>query len=137
MAGPTVRRRHGNLAEDVAARWLARAGWRILARQVLVGRDEIDIVAVDPGPPAVLVAVEVRSTSSGAFGGPEERVDHGKVRRVYRAAAALRAHGALPDGTHLPRLSLRVDLILVELRPQLAADIGGPLVRHVRAIRPD
>ena len=137
MARETLRRRHGNRAEDLVASRLRALGWTVLGRQVPVGRDELDIVALEPGPPAALVAVEVRSTTSSAFGLPEERVDALKVRRVYRAAAGLRAAGELPDGTRLPRLPWRVDLVTVEMRPHLATDIGGPLLRHIRAVRPD
>ena len=57
------------------ARRLAIAGWRVLARQLRVGRDEVDILAVDPGPPPVVVVVEVRSRRSPRFGPPEERLD--------------------------------------------------------------
>ena len=109
----------------------------MLARQVRIGRDEIDLVALDPGPPETLVAVEVRSATSGRFGAPEERLDARKVGRVYRGARALRATGTLPDESRLPLLPWRIDVVLVEMRPWLAPGIGGPLVRHLRGVRPD
>jgi putative endonuclease len=137
VATQTVRRRHGNRAEEIVARHLSGLGWTVLGVQVKVGRDEVDLVAVDPGPPRELVAVEVRSSSTSLFGAPEERVDGAKVRRTYRAAMALRVAGALPDATRLPRLRWRVDLVLVELRPHLARDVGGPVLRHLRGVRPD
>ncbi len=137
MATETVRQSRGNRAEGLVAARLAEAGWRVLARQVRIGRDEIDIVAVDPGPVVTLVAVEVRSATSSRFGAPEERIDARKVGRVYRAARALRAAGTLPDGSRLPRLPWRIDVVLVEMRPWRAPGIGGPLVRHLRGVRPD
>jgi Holliday junction resolvase-like predicted endonuclease len=109
----------------------------VLGRQVRIGRDEIDIVALDPGPPPTLVAVEVRSATSSRFGAPEERLDARKVGRIYRAARGLRTVGILPDGSRLPRLAWRIDVVLVEVRPSLAAGIGGPVVRHLRGVRPD
>ena len=50
----------GDAAEAMVAARLADAGWTVLARNVHVGRHELDLVAVDPGPPAALVVVEVR-----------------------------------------------------------------------------
>ena len=39
----------GERGERLAARWLARRGYRILHRNLKIGRDEADLVAVDPG----------------------------------------------------------------------------------------
>lgn len=50
----------GKLGEDIAARYLERIGYRIRARNVHVGKDEIDIVAFDPVD-RVLVFVEVKA----------------------------------------------------------------------------
>ena len=102
-------------------------GWSVVARNLRVGRDEIDLLCLDPGPPAELVVVEVRSLRSAAFGAPEERVDGRKVGRLYRAAAAL--------GSHLDRrmggLPRRVDLVVVDRR-------SGPVdLRHMRRLVPD
>ena len=65
----------------VASR-LAEAGWTVLARNVHVGRHELDLVAIDPGPPAALVVIEVRWRAGRGFGLPEETVDHRKRARV-------------------------------------------------------
>lgn len=121
----------------IAARRLDSSGWTVLAANVVVGRDEVDLVAVDPGPPAALVFVEVRSNTSGRFGAPEESVVGRKLRRTYRAAFALIRGGSLPDGVALPRLPWRVDVIVVEHGPSLGRDVGGPVVRHLRGVAPD
>jgi putative endonuclease len=137
----TARRRHGDEAESVAAIHLAGRGWSILAAQLRVGRDEIDLLALEPGTPttpATLVVIEVRSRSGLAFGAQEERVDAGKVRRLYRAAAALRAAGRLPDGTDLRGRAWRVDLLAVDLAPSVAGQ-GTPAatgIRHLRGLIP-
>jgi len=123
---------HGGQGEAIAAGYLEDLGWRVLARQVRVGRDEVDILALDPGPPATLVAVEVRSRSSARFGPPEASVDQAKVMHCYRAMGALRRAGRLADGTRLPPLPWRVDLVAVELDTTL----GGPRIRHLRAVLP-
>lgn len=93
---------------------LERHGWHILGRQVRVGRAELDLVATDPGPPGALVIVEVRWRSRRDFGLPEETVDGRKRARLHRAGFALLESGQLPDGTSLPMLPLRFDLIVVE-----------------------
>lgn len=111
---------------------LAAAGWRILGRQVRVGRAELDIVAVDPAAPARLVVVEVRARSSRAFGLPEETVDARKRLRLRRAAQALREQGVLADGTVVPPLPLRLDLVVVE--PPLQAGEAVRVRHHVAAI---
>jgi putative endonuclease len=113
----------GDAAETLVAARLADAGWTVLARNVHVGRHEIDLVAVDPGPPAALVIMEVRWRAGRAFGLPEETVDHRKRVRVRSAAYGLLDRGTLADGSAVPRLPLRFDLVVVE---------PGDRVRHHR-----
>lgn len=112
-------------------------GWVVLATNVRVGQDEIDLVALDPDPVECLVFVEVRSNVSGRFGAPEESVAGRKLRRIYRAAFALMRVGSLPSGELLPRGPWRVDVLVVEHRPQLARDVGGPVVRHMKGVAPE
>ena len=110
----TTAQRAGDAAEELAAAWLMDAGWTVLARNVHVGRHELDLVAIDPGPPAALVVVEVRWRARRDFGLPEETVDHRKRVRVRSAAYGLLDRGTLPDGSPVPRLPLRFDLVVVE-----------------------
>ena len=124
----TQRQARGAAGEEAAARYLATLGWRVIARNVTVGRDEIDVLAVDPGPPKTLVVVEVRSLRTAAFGHPEERVDRLKVGRLYRALAGLA--GALESDEVLARLPRRVDLVIVDRRSVREE------IRHLRALEP-
>lgn len=119
----TPPQRAGDAAEALVADRLEAAGWSILARNVHVGRYEIDLVAVDPGPPRTLVVIEVRWRAVRDFGLPEETVDHRKRVRIRSAAYGLLDRGSLPDGSPLPHLSLRFDLVVVE---------PGGRVRHHR-----
>lgn len=121
----------GDAAEAIVARRLAAVGWQILGRQVRVGRDELDLVALDPGPPPALVVVEVRWRARRDFGLPEETVDRRKRARIRRAILGLLAAGQLPDGRPLPRASVRVDLVVLE--PSQGGG-HGIAVRHLRAI---
>jgi putative endonuclease len=126
----TARQRSGDAAEDLVATRLGAVGWTILARQVHLGRTELDLIAVDPGPPATLVVVEVRWRQSRAFGLAEETVDHRKRGHLRVAIGRLLEEG-LPGGAALPTLSVRADLVVVEP----ATKPGNPArLRHHRAI---
>jgi putative endonuclease len=119
----------GDAAESLVLERLLDTGWTILARNVHVGRHELDLIAVDPGPPRALVIVEVRWRASRGFGLAEETVDYRKRGHVRLAAYGLLDRGLLPDGARLPRLPMRFDLVVVE-----PGEGGGdPRVRHHRA----
>lgn len=123
----TAAKRTGDAAEALVAARLVAAGWTILGRNVRVGRAELDIVAFDPGPPARLVIVEVRARSSRDFGLAEETVDHRKRARLRGALAVIRERGSLPDGTSLPTIAARFDVVAVE---PSATSGGPPRIRH-------
>jgi putative endonuclease len=120
----------GDDAESAVATDLVGRGWSILARNVRVGRGELDLVAVDPGPPAELVIVEVRWRRSRAFGLADESLDHRKRTHLRTSIARLLEDG-LPEHESLPRLPIRVDLVVVE--PAFSAG-DPPRTRHHRAI---
>lgn len=120
----------GDDAEGFVAAHLERAGWTILGRQVRAGRGELDLVAVDPGPPRELVIVEVRHRSSRRFGLAEETVAYRKRSHLRAAIGRLLEDGRSVDAP-LPRLPLRVDLVVVE--PKRGAG-DAPRLRHHRAI---
>jgi putative endonuclease len=110
----TERQKAGDRAESLVARLLELAGWRVLARNVRLGRSELDIVAVDPGPPARLAVVEVRWRRSRSFGGAEESFDRRKRGHLVRGVGRLLEGGRLPDGSALPGLPIGLDLAVVE-----------------------
>ena len=112
--GRTAAQLVGDAAESFVASRLGEEGWTVLARNVHVGRHELDLVGIDPGPPSALVVVEVRWRAGRDFGLPEETVDHRKRARVRAAAYGLLDRGSLPDGSAVPRLPLRFDLVVVE-----------------------
>ena len=129
---PTPRRRAGDVAEEAVARHLSGNGWTIVARNVRVGRSELDIVAIEPTPVPALVFVEVRSATVTRFGAPVESVDARKVSRLYRAAWALVRAGRLPDGKSLPDIEWRVDLVTVIRQDGRAWQLAG----HLRGLDP-
>ena len=127
MGERTDRQKAGDAAEHDVAERLAARGWRILARNVHFGRSELDIVAVDPGPPSRLVVVEVRWRRSRAFGLAEETFDHRKQAHLKAGLARLLEEGRLPGGGELPHLPIALDLAVVEPGPG-----GRPAVRLYR-----
>ena len=78
----TPRQRLGRDSERLAAKFLTGQGFIIEAVNVRVPGGELDVVAREGG---VLCFVEVRSTSSDAWGGPLASVNAGKQRRFIRA----------------------------------------------------
>jgi len=127
----TPSQRAGDAAEDAVAATLAARGWAVLGRRVHAGRSELDIVAMDPGPPPALVVVEVRWRGSRAFGVPEETVDRRKLGHLRAGVGRLLQAGRLPNGRDLPGLPVRLDLVVVE--PPPASGLPGR-VRHHRGI---
>ena len=123
----------GAAAESAAADYLETTGWTVLARNLRVGRDEIDVLARDPGAPSVIVVVEVRARSRPGFGAPVETVDTRKVRRLYRAAWALHrdGHPAL-DAEAIAGARWRVDLVTLRWE----AGSGWQVERHLRGLHP-
>ena len=121
--GRTSAQQAGDTAEALVASGLIDAGWTVLARNVHVGRYELDLVATDPGPPAMLVIVEVRWRARRDFGLAEETVDRRKQVRLRQAAFSL------IDRSGLPHLPLRFDLVVVEP----GGRGGEPIIRHHRA----
>ena len=121
--------RAGDAAEDLTVAHLIALGWTILDRNVRLGHKEVDVVAVDPGPPLAVVLVEVRWRARRDFGLPEETFDWRKRSHLRAAIGRLASAAALPDGRPLPTGFMRVDLVVVE-PPRVPG--AGPRLRHHR-----
>jgi putative endonuclease len=99
------RREFAAEGERLAAEHLARAGYRIVARNVRADGVEIDLVAARG---ELVVFVEVKTRNGRGFGAPEDAVDARKRARLVRGARAwLHAHGPR-------RARARFDVIAVE-----------------------
>ena len=66
----------GRLAEQAAADHLSRQGWRLLGRNVRVGRGELDLIARRG---RVLVFVEVKARCTATCGSPEDAVERAQA----------------------------------------------------------
>lgn len=115
------RRATGRGGEEVAAAYLERKGWQILARNWRCRTGEIDIVARDPG--GATVVCEVKCRLGDGFGAPLEAVTVDKVRRLWRLALEW---AATQPGA---RGSLRVDAVGVRTYPD-----GTSAITHVEGI---
>lgn len=74
----------GAAGEELAARYLAGLGYRIIDRNVRVGHCEIDLIARDGEE---LVFAEVRARRDNPVAAPEDTVGPVKLERLVRAAS--------------------------------------------------
>ncbi len=109
----------GDLAERAAEEHLISKGYEVLARNLRVGRDEIDLL-VRLGE--VVAIVEVRLRGPGAFEGPLASVDKKKQAKLVRAAERLWRERWSKD-PNPPRL--RFDVVGVRM------DGPNPTVEHI------
>ncbi|WP_430867108.1 YraN family protein [Demequina aurantiaca] len=110
----------GRYGEDLAARSLSEQGWEVLARNWRCAQGELDIVAVDG---EYLVAVEVKTRRSAAFGSPQEAVTPRKLQRIRRLVSAWLAS----QDRSFP--AVRVDVVAVTL-----PHAGAACVEHLRGV---
>ena len=73
----------GSKGEELAAGFLKKNGYKILARNHKTRLGEIDIIASDKG---TLCFVEVKTRNSDRFGAPAEAVSNFKQRQISKAA---------------------------------------------------
>lgn len=120
--------RLGIAGERAAERHLQAGGYRILAKNVRLGRGEIDLIAFSPDG-AWLVFVEVKSGEVGALRSgrgvsrPEQHLTERKKRKLRWLARAAMRSGKLPN------LPARIDLVAVEL-----ADEKVTALRHYERV---
>lgn len=107
----------GRLGEDAACAHLEARGLRVLARNVVLGRLELDLVCEDRD---TLVFVEVKTRAEGSLATPADGLTAQKRSRLLRAAQCYLSRHEL---WHRP---CRFDLVAVLVR---AGAVQG--VEHV------
>lgn len=105
-------RAYGNIGEQAACDYLTGKGWHIIARNVRMGRNEIDIIAEKR---KTIAFIEVKRRSSTAYGQPAEAVNAEKQRRIIQAAALY------AESNNLQNAKLRFDVI----------EVLGKEIRHI------
>jgi len=87
----------GQSAESLAVTFLTEESYQVLDQNVRLGNHEVDIIALDKRTEE-LVFIEVKSRSSGWFGGPSHAVDRHKLGSMrYVAGAYRRQHHHFGD----------------------------------------
>ena len=110
----------GRLGETIAARYLTRAGFIVIARNWRCSQGELDIVAQDGG---CFVAVEVKTRTGSGYGSPLEAITARKAARLRRLMLDWNsAHGHRSA-------ELRIDAIGILLTPGTP-----PFIDHLRGI---
>lgn len=112
--------RLGRAGEDAAAAYLRRRGMRPVARNWRCRYGEIDLVAREGG---CLVFIEVKTRTSGQFGGPMAAVTPSKLARLRRLAA----YWLQEAGGH--RGPVRLDVVGL-----VRCGDGTFLIEHVRGV---
>jgi putative endonuclease len=107
----TERRKLGDFGERVAAHRLEAAGMRVIARNVRVGRIEVDFIAEDGDD---VVFVEVR-TRRGAPGLAAESLAPDKLRRMWQCAMGYCEEQGIPPER------ARIDVVAIDLDAKGAA----------------
>lgn len=105
----------GRKGERLAARFLRRAGYRILHRNLTIGRDEADLIALDPDRRTVVI-VEVK-TRTGDYLAPEVNINRNKQYRLMRFAGKLAKMKPYADRP------MRFDAVAICWPPSGAAEV--------------
>lgn len=114
---PTRQLELAKRGEGLAATFLERAGYEIVARNARTRWGEIDLVAKDGG---TWVFVEVKTRTSNRYGSGAEAVTRLKQLKILRMAEILLSRLALSD------VAVRFDVVEVNLAPS-----RPPEIRHV------
>lgn len=109
----------------MAAGFLGKQGYKILATNYRCAHGEVDIVAKDGEE---LVFVEVRTRRAGNFGTPEESVSRHKLRRLMATCQYYLQNSGQEDK------QWRVDLISVRLKEARNKDLKVDRIDHLRHV---
>lgn len=111
-------RQRGQHGERLAAKYLKKQGYRLLARNVRSRHGELDLIARDPDGKTI-VSVEVKAGAANPHYPPELHVTPAKQRKIVALTAQLARRNQL---TGRP---FRFDVIAVEF-----PETGDPVIRH-------
>jgi len=108
----------GRWGEDVAADYLQRKGYVIVARDWKSGHRDLDIVAINEARDT-MVFVEVKTRRNRIFADPEEAVGYQKIRNLQLAANHYIKY-------HRVDLDVRFDIVTVTGTPAVT-----PFIEHI------
>lgn len=108
----------GKKGEELAVSFLKKQGFRIIARNYKIRLGEIDIIGKDKD---CISFIEVRSTNSRIFEGPEYTIDRRKQGQIAKAALSYIKRYGLEDK------DCRFDVICIE-----GVDSASPNIRLIK-----
>ncbi len=112
------KRKVGKFGEDIAVKYLADKGFKIIERNYTHSHGEVDIIAEDG---ETLVFVEVKYRRNLEYGYPEESITKGKIKLVRRTAEAYLYENEIWDKP------VRFDVVAI-----LEFKKGKPEIKHFR-----
>lgn len=98
------KRKTGEIYEKVAAEYLSKKGYKILALNFYARMGEIDIIAKDG---STIVFVEVKYRKNTAYGYPEEAVIPSKIHKIRLTADYFLVKNKIED------VNVRFDVIAI------------------------
>lgn len=116
----TNRRMSGERYELLAVEYLQKKGWTILATNLHLSSEEIDIVAQDSS--GIIHLVEVRSKRGVWYGSAAESLTRTKKRSLWKSAALYMSR------YHIVESQLSVDLIAID---DIHGDISVQLFERI------
>lgn len=105
----------GRLGEDLAAEFLVKKGYRLLRRNWVICRREIDLLMLDGD---TLVVVEVKTLAKGGLYDPADKLDLAKRRKLSGLAKVLEAE--------YPENNIRIDAVTLYWKQNEAV----PVIKH-------
>ena len=116
----------GDEAEEFAAKYLSKSGYKIIERNYRFGRNETDIIAEDD---TYIIFVEVkarrRTESLSRFGRPAAAVTYDKRQRLLSSA-----RGYL--STHVTSKRPRLDVIELYINTDGTINKGNTEIKHIK-----
>lgn len=102
------RKKVGDIGEDLAVKYLASQGYKIIQRNFRLGHLEVDIIAKDVKKNE-LVFVEVKTRSQASTEGEESSISQSQIKKIKRAMLVY------SQEFNCDLEKLRLDLIAVEI----------------------
>ena len=91
----TIKRKLGDLGEDIAERYLKRSNYKIIKRNYQRNWGEIDIIAKKK---KTIFFIEVKTiTKNSEFGSPFDKIDDYKIKKLLQCAELFLIENKYPE----------------------------------------
>lgn len=96
----------GKIGEDLAADFLTKKGYKIIDRNVKIGYQELDVVALEKNE---FVFIEVKTRTSLKYGSADESLNHKKIKNLKFAILQYLAVNKVKTK------NVRLDLVAIDI----------------------